>query len=62
MENATSKVSCFARAYHHKNNRIHIFDDSAAELLLGEDYNRCNPEHIMRSPSGIEYILSVRNL
>lgn len=30
MENMTAKVSCFARAYHHKNNRKHIFDDTMA--------------------------------
>ena len=38
MENMTAKVSCFARAYHHKNNRKHIFDDTMAEKLLGGDY------------------------
>ena len=38
MENMTAKVSCFARAYHHKNNRKHIFDDTVAEKLLGKDY------------------------
>ena len=38
MNHMTAKVSCFARAYHHKHNEIHIFDDNAAERLLGEDY------------------------
>ena len=38
MDHMTAKVSCFARAYHHKNNEIHIFDDSVAEELLGKDY------------------------
>lgn len=38
MENMTAKVSCFSRAYHHKNNRTHIFNDDVAEVLLGEDY------------------------
>lgn len=38
MENMTAKVSCFARAYHHKNNRKHIFDDTMTEKLLGKDY------------------------
>lgn len=38
MDNMTAKVSCFARAYHYKNNRIRIFEDSAAEMLLGSDY------------------------
>lgn len=40
MDHMTAKVSCFARAYHYKNNRIHIFRDSAAELLLGSDYEQ----------------------
>lgn len=39
MDNMTAKVSCFARAYHHKNNRKHIFDDNMAEKLLGKDYD-----------------------
>ena len=40
MDHMTAKVSCFARAYHHKNNETHIFDDSIAEMLLGEDYEQ----------------------
>lgn len=39
MENMTAKVSCFARAYHHKNNSKYIFDDNMAEVLLGKDYD-----------------------
>lgn len=39
MDHMTAKVSCFARAYHHKNNQIHIFDDDMAEKLLGRDYD-----------------------
>ena len=38
MDNMTAKVSCFARAYHHKNNKEHILDDNMAEKLLGKDY------------------------
>lgn len=38
MDNMTAKVSCFARAYHHKNNEVHIFDDYIAEMILGKDY------------------------
>lgn len=38
MDNMTAMVSCFARAYHYKNNSIHIFTDDIAEKLLGEDY------------------------
>ena len=40
MVNMTAKVSCFARAYHYKNNSIHIFSDNIAEELLGDDYNQ----------------------
>lgn len=40
MDNMTAKVSCFARAYHYKNNSIRIFKDDIAEKLLGEDYNQ----------------------
>ena len=37
MDNMTAKVSCFARAYHYNNNQVHIFKDSFAELLLGDN-------------------------
>ena len=40
MEYITAKVSCFARAYHDRNNTTHIFADTAAGLVLGEDYDR----------------------
>ena len=40
MDNMTAKVSCFARAWHYRNNTVHIFADDAAEKLLGEDYDR----------------------
>ena len=40
MENITAKVSCFARAYHYKNSASPIFADTAAEALLGQDYDR----------------------
>ena len=40
MENITAKVSCFARAYHYKNSVLPIFADTAAEALLGQDYDR----------------------
>ena len=39
MENVTAKVSCFARAYHCKNSAVPIFADTAAEGLLGPDYD-----------------------
>ena len=38
MKNITAKVSCFARAYHYKNNPVHIFADHAAGPLLGSEY------------------------
>ena len=40
MDSMTAKVSCFARAYHYKNNSIRIFTDDIAEKLLGEDYHQ----------------------
>ena len=36
----TAKVSCFARAYHYKNNSTRIFADNIAKELLGDDYNQ----------------------
>lgn len=39
MDHMTAKVSCFARAYHYKNNTKHIFEDNMAEKLLGGDYD-----------------------
>lgn len=38
MDHMTAKVSCFARAYHYKHNKPSIFEDDAAEELLGKDY------------------------
>lgn len=40
MENMTAKVSCFARAYHMKNSAAHVFADTAAQALLGADYEQ----------------------
>ena len=37
MDNMTAKVSCFARAYHYKNNDTWIFKDEFAERILGEE-------------------------
>ena len=39
MENLTAKVSCFARAYHYRNNSVHVFADAAAGKLLGPEYD-----------------------
>ncbi len=39
MKNLTALVSCFARAYHTKQNTSWIFYDPAAPLLLGKDYH-----------------------
>ncbi len=36
----TTKVSCFARAYHFENNDVHIFADSMAKRILGDDYGQ----------------------
>lgn len=40
MDNTTAKVSCFARAYHFENNKIHIFADSMAKKILGDDFDQ----------------------
>jgi len=40
MDNITAKVSCFARAFHHKENAVHVFDGNVAVLLLGNDYDQ----------------------
>ena len=37
MNNLTAKMSCFARAYHRRNNIVPVFDDTIAEKLLGEE-------------------------
>ena len=53
MDNTTAKVSCFARAYHYENNKVHIFADSMAKTLLGDDY-----DHIAESMmQGINFFL-----
>lgn len=53
MDNTTAKVSCFARAYHFVNNTTHIFADSMASRLLGDDY-----DHIAESMiQGINFFL-----
>lgn len=39
MDNLTALVSTFARAYHYKNNHVHIFEDPLAEkMLTAEEY------------------------
>ena len=37
MDNMTALVSTFARAYHYKNNHIHIFADPLAEKMLADE-------------------------
>ena len=53
MDNMTAKVSCFARAYHYNNNQVHIFKDSFAELLLGDEYEQITQNMI----NGIRFFL-----
>lgn len=50
MDNMTAKVSCFARAYHHKNNSVHIFDDGVAEAILEKDYEEISKSMIEGLP------------
>lgn len=40
MDHLTAKVSCFARACHRRVNAVPVFDDTAAEALLGEDFRQ----------------------
>lgn len=40
MEHMTAKMSCFLRAYHYKEKSCPVFADTAAEKLLGEDYEK----------------------
>lgn len=40
MNNMTALVSFFARAYHRWANVVPVFDDTAAEALLGEDFRQ----------------------
>lgn len=40
MDHLTAKVSCFGRAYHRRVNAVPVFDDTAAEALLGEDFRQ----------------------
>ena len=40
MNNMTALVSCFARACHRRANAVPVFDDTAAEALLGEDFRQ----------------------
>ena len=39
MDNTTAKVSCFARAYHYRNNDIWVFADPFAEKMLTDEEN-----------------------
>lgn len=52
MENMTAKVSCFARAYHYKNNENWIFKDDKAEDILGEKEYQIIAEHMTQ---GIQF-------
>ena len=53
MDHMTAKVSCFARAYHHKNNQVCIFDDPMAEKLLKNEYEQI-AEHMA---AGVKFFL-----
>lgn len=52
MENITAKVSCFARAYHYKNNKNWIFKDEIAAEMLGEQEYQLIAEHMIQ---GIQF-------
>ncbi len=51
MDHMTAKVSCFARAYHYKNNREWVFADPfAAKMLRKEEYDAIG-EHMAQGIS-----------
>lgn len=53
MDNTTSKVSCFARAYRFENNNTHIFADSMAKKILGDDFNQIAKSMVLFSTKNI---------
>ena len=52
MDNMTALVSTFARAYHYKNNHIHIFVDLLAEKMLTDEEYAAISENMVQ---GISY-------
>lgn len=51
MDHMTAKVSCFARAYHYKNNREWVFADSFAAKMLRQDEYEAIGEHMAQGIS-----------
>ena len=54
MDNMTALVSCFARAYHYKNNSTWVFRDSMAGSLLTEEEYYAVSSNMSK---GIEYFM-----
>lgn len=54
MDNMTALVSTFARAYHYRNNHIHIFADPLAEKMLTEEEYTAISENMSQ---GISYFV-----
>ncbi len=69
-KNITALVSCFARAYHNKNNKIKIYEDNFAEKILSkEEYNSIsynmsngikffNPNFVGNNIEALEWIVN----
>ena len=56
MDNMTALVSTFARAYHYKNNHIHIFADPLAEKMLTDEEYAAISENMAQ---GISYFAPI---
>lgn len=52
MDNMTALVSAFVRAYHYKNNHIHVFADPLAEKMLTDEEYTAISENMAQ---GISY-------
>lgn len=69
-KNITALVSCFARAYHNKNNKIKIYEDNYAEKILSKEeydsisYNMSNgikffnPNFVGNNTEALEWIVN----
>lgn len=68
-KNMTALVSCFARSYHYKNNKLRIFsDDIAGKILTNNEYNSIsnnmakgikffNPKFVGNREEGLRWIV-----
>lgn len=50
-QNLTALLSCYARAYHHRNRLHQVFDDAYAEALLSRSELKAIPRHLTQGAS-----------